>query len=525
MTLRTAVPIRRARDASTRSGRPRVALLVAVALLLTACGQGSDPEQGAAGGGRLSVGVGFVPDAGYAIDTDDAFFLTRVGMAETLVRAGVDGVAKPGLALSWEQVDPVTWEFALRPDVRFQDGAAFDAAAVVTAVDYVTGVPSPPRSVAGAGLGAVAVDDLTVKITTAAPDPVLPLRMSTPNLGMLSPAAYQATPPAVLGTGTGPFTIVEINAGSGVRLVRHQGYWGPIAQLAEAEIRFLPDAAARTTALVAGDVDIAQNVPPTSLAELQAADGISADQVTTPRVTSMYTSLADGPLADERVREALELAVDRPALVASVLEGTGQPAREVFGEAVAWGATEQPPGADPAAARALLQQAGYGPDQPLSLRLWAYPERPELPDLATAISGMLEQAGVQTTIRIAEYGTLEPDVLAGNYDLLLLSRSYLTDFPDASSYLRSDFTCEGSYNLNGYCSPEYDALVDRLASTTEPQARIELFEQAADLLARDNVGVPLVHTGAITGLRDTVDGYAADPLERSLLTSEISIRS
>lgn len=513
---------------SGRRARPKVvAVLIALAVLLAGCGGGDQEgtEPGASDGARVSVAVAFVPRAGLAVDSDDSFLLTKVGALESLLRAGADGIPEPSLALTWEQVEPRVWEFALRPGVAFHDGAPLTADAVVTAVDHITSVPTPPRAINGIGLAATAVDELTVRLTTTDPDPILPLRLSSPPTGILSPAAYASTPPQPTGTGTGPFVLQSVQPGSGATLARNADYWGGEVRLEGADVVFLPEAATRTAALLASDIDIAENLPPTSLAELEQADGLELLQYDAPRTTSMYTSLASAPLADPRVREALELAIDRPALVASVLESTGEPASSVFGGAVPWGQTAPPPAADPAAARALLEEAGHGAGSPLSLRLWTYSARPELPGLATAIQGMLAEAGVQTEIRIADYATLEPEVLAGNYDLFLLSRSYLTDFPDAGGYLRSDYTCEGSYNLNGYCSAEYDALVGQLAGTVAADARQDLFVQAADLLARDHVGVPLLHTGSITGVRESIEGFDPDPLERFLLTPELTVGS
>lgn len=81
---------------------------------------------------------------------------------------------------------------------------------------------------------------------------------------------------------------------------------------------------------------------------------------------------------------------------------------------------------------------------------------------------MLAKAGVTATIRVAAYAAVEPDVLAGNFDLFILSRSYLTDTNDPGGFLASDFGCKGSYNLNNYCDAELDALIGQLSTATEP---------------------------------------------------------
>jgi peptide/nickel transport system substrate-binding protein len=218
---------------------------------------------------------------------------------------------------------------------------------------------------------------------------------------------------------------------------------------------------------------------------------------------------------------AIELAIDRPALAAQVLGGSATAASDVFGAGVSWGNAAIPPGADPGAAARLLAQAGYGPGKPLTLRLWTYPARAELPTLATAVQAMLKTAGIEATIRVAEYNTVESDVLAGRYDLFLLSRSYLTDIPDAAGFLSSDYTCAGSYNLDRYCSPAFDALVGSLSRAADPTQRQQIFRAAAQQLNHDIVGVPLVHSQARVGMRN-VTGFVPDPQEHYLLTPQLA---
>lgn len=501
--------------------------LVLTGLLLAACGTDGEPVPSSAAapnaGGTIVVAPAFAPRGGYAIDTDDSNLLRKLGVTEALVVTDEAGAPGPGLATTWTRTSPTAWDFTLREGVQFQDGTPLTADAVVTALDHVTSVDAPPRAVAGSGLSATAVDERTVRVTTAEPDAVLPVRLSSAATGVLSPSAYASTPPTVIGTGTGPFTLTETRGTASARLVRHEGYWGEPALLDGAEVRFLPDAGSRVAALQSGDVQIAEGIPATSLVEVEGRDDVVVEQYTAPRTTTVYTNVEAPALDDVRVREALSLAVDRTLLVETVLEGTGVPASGVFGPAVAFGDDDPAPTPDVEAARALLADAGYGDASPLTLRLWSYPERPELPDLATAVQGMLEEVGVSTEIRIAEYASLEPEVLAGEFDLFILSRSYLTDFPDAAGFLASDYGCEGSYNINRFCSSELDALVDGLGDAEDSEDRAAAFREADEILQREHVGIPLLHTGAITGVSDRVQGYVADPLERFLLTPTLSL--
>jgi peptide/nickel transport system substrate-binding protein len=135
---------------------------------------------------------------------------------------------------------------------------------------------------------------------------------------------------------------------------------------------------------------------------------------------------------------------------------------------------------------------------------------------------MLREIGIDAQIQIGEYGTQEPELLAGRYDMYLLSRSYLTDVPDAGATLQSDYTCDGAYNLNHYCSSPFDSLIATLGTTTDVAARQDVFRAAARMLVDDVVGVPLVHSQENAVARQVV-GYTLDPLAKQLVTPQLAV--
>lgn len=287
--------------------------------------------------GRLTVALEFGPKAGFAIDTDDAFVLTELGVVETLVRANPNGHGMSGLATSWQRIDPRTWRFQLRPGVSFHDGTPLTPDAVVTALRYVSAVAAPPRAIKGVGLQATPDGPDAVRISTTNPDPILPLRLSSPNTAILAPSAYRAAgPPTPIQTGTDPFVLTDVQAAQSATVARWDRYWGPRAALATVQARFIPDPMARATALRAGDVDIAQGIPDTALPELVAVSQIKVRTYPLPRTVSLYTNLTSPALADPRVRQAIEQAIDRPALATQVLGGSATAASEVFGTGVPW---------------------------------------------------------------------------------------------------------------------------------------------------------------------------------------------
>ncbi|TWF77681.1 peptide/nickel transport system substrate-binding protein [Pseudonocardia hierapolitana] len=498
-------------------------VVVTVLALFAACGRGPGTDGGTpVPDGELRIAPQFSPRSGYAIDTDDPYILTQLGVTEALTSATADGQVRPALAESWTQVDPLTWRFVLRAGVTFHDGTPLTPAAVVTALGHVAGVAAPPRALRGLGLTVVEDGANSVQVATTHPDPILPLRMSSPNAVILAASAYTGGAPSVIGTGTGPMRLTAVEGAQRASLERFDGYWGGRPALARVTTTFVTDPAARALALRAGDVDIAQGLPESSLLEFSAGSGFDEQTVAAPRTVLLLLNQSAAPFSDPRIRQAVARAVDRTALAEQALAGSAIPASELFGPAVAWGAHEPPPAPDIEGAKALLVQAGHGPDNPLPVRLWTYQNRPELPTLATAVQAMLREVGIDAEIRIGEYGTQEPEVLAGRYDMFLLSRSYLTDVPDAGATLRSDYACDGSYNLNHYCSPAFDSLVARLDTATDAGTRQDVFRAAARMLVDDVVGVPLVHSQE-NGVSRNVVGYTLDPMAKQLVTSQLAV--
>lgn len=494
-----------------------VRLAAAVAgtvVLLAGCGGGGSARSDGTPqpDGELTVALQFPPRSAYAFDADDGARLQSLGVAETLTTVDAQARPAPSLATSWEQTgDGRTWRFVLREGVVFHDGTPLTADAVVTALGYVAGVSAPPRSIRGTGLVVTADGPGAVLVTTDAPDPVVPLRMSSGNLGILAPSAYAAGGrPDVVRTATGPYVLTEVNGTDSAVLVRNDDHWGERAGAATVTVRYVSDPQSRVLALRSGDVQFAEGLPTASLAPLRSA-GAEITEYPAARTVELLLNQSAPPFSDVRVRRAVTAAIDRPVLAEQVLAGGARPAVELFGAAVPWGATGPPPGADVAAATALLAEAGYGPQNPLTVRLWTFPNRPEMPVLATAIQSMLAAVGVTAEVEIGDYSAREADVLAGGFDMFLNSRSYLSDYPDATSVLSSDYTCGGSYNIDQYCDAGYDALIAELPGVTDLAARQELFARAAQKLVDDAVGVMVVHPLNTAGLNGAT-GFVPDPL-------------
>ena len=488
---------------------------------VVACAAGAGLRQANAADDAIVLADIFGPRAGWALETDDAFVLTKTGCMEMLTRIDFDGTLQPGLAVKWTQSGSNQWDFTLRDGVRFADGEVLDAAAVVGALNHVLHVAVPSRSFSPRLISAVeALDARTVRISTPSPSVLVPLRMASPTTGILAPAAYQGERINPIRACTGPFTVVEDVPRQAVKLERNPAYWGGPAAYARAELRFVPDGQVRATMVQTGEAQIATVLPVTTLR--QPPEGVSVYSTDLPRVTSLYLNVAKPPFDDVRVRQAIQAAIDTAAIAASVYEGLAKPAAGPFAPDEPWA----PAGAKPVAqdlkrARDLLAAAGVKPGT-LKMELMTYIERPELADLASVLQAELGEAGIAVTIRSGSYSSLEPDLLAGTFDAVVLSRNHLTDVPDPGTFLMSDYGCKGTYNITHLCRPALDAELDAAAALTGSSQRNAVYAQIAAMLQQEAVSVFLIDEQQRDAVSAGVQGFRTHRLGHYILTKDLA---
>ncbi len=501
-----------------------------IALTASACGMGGGDDNGGAGedggsdGGHIVFADFTTPAAGWAVETDDAHALMRAGCLETLIRYKNDGELEPALATEWNQVEPTVWEITLREDVTFQDGTPLDGDAVAGALTHLLEAETPARGINPDNVTSVeAADDTTVRVTTPAPDALIPLRLAGPNAGILAPKAYEADQIDIQGTCTGPFTVTGEAPQESLSLERNENYWGGEVGLATAEVRFIVDGAARATQLQTGESHLVRSIPAASRSIVEGDENVEIQEQEVPRTTVMLLNHTRAPFDDPLVRKAIQMSIDTQAIVDGVYEGTGSPAVGPFSPTSPWG-TEgaEPVAVDQDEARSLLEQAGVDPAS-LEFELIAYNERPELGDVAAVIQDQLGQLGITVNIRAGETASFEPDWLAGNYDATLLSRGYTTDVADPASYLRSDWTCEGSYNIAQYCDPNTDQVIQEALANQDLDAAIQQKAEIGAQLQEEAAAVWLLHEGAVWGSRSDVQGFEPHLLSYYVLTADLTV--
>ena len=484
----------------------RIGALAAVGTLtLTGCFSSSSASS-ESGENRVRVAMLQPPRSGLSQFSDDAFKLSRWSTAETLIVLDDLGEAEPGLATAWNRVDDRTWNFDIRPDVTFHNGAPLDAAAVVTALIAATQSAPKPRILDGVDMTVTAIDADSVAVTTADVDPLVPQRLSSPQLAILAPEAYSTGTSNPVGTGTGPFVLKAVNGTSTATLDRNENYWGEPAKISGIDVDFVPDGTARAAALRNGTADVVEAIPVSQAANVDEA---LVHEVPMPRTNTLYLNTASGVFADPAMRAAARESVDKDRLVDQVYEGRADAANGLLGPALPWSAN-----------RPARTQTPAGDAAGKKITLATFTDRAELPEVAVLLQQELEAKGFVVEQVVREYQFIETDALAGAFDAFILSRATVLDSGDPAAYMYSDFACEGSFNISQFCDPQVDAALADAAATAPGDERRTAVLEAEKLILEKDAAVPLLHERVIQGESENVTGVARDPRERTLITNQ-----
>ncbi len=456
----------------------------------------------------LRVALPWPPAQDYAPYGDDGTILSRLGVTESLTQLDESGAPAPALATDWTRVGKRVWEFELRRDVRFHDGTRLTAQGVRESLSAAASASPVPSELSNVKLDVVPVDADTVRIRTSVADTALPQRLSSPNLPILASAAFdgQVDP---RGAGTGPFELTETDGVQGASLTAHQDYWAGEPRLAGLEVRYLPEASSRTAAFNAGEVHVSHTVPISDL----GAVGDDLIEVPLPRSVLVYLNGERSALDTAGKRATVAEAVDQELLASTLFEGRADAAYGIFGPASPWAEARPPVPAAPTA-------------EPLTetVRIATYPERAELPQVADAIAAALRDQGIEVEQTVRAYSSLEADLLAGRFDIVVGSRSYLVDTGEPVDYLLSDFSCRGSYNLAQLCEPAVERTLRDLSGETGLAARREASLRTERAVLASGSVVPVVYERARYAVHEDVTGIAEDPFERRFITAETELR-
>jgi peptide/nickel transport system substrate-binding protein len=390
----------------------------------------------------------------------------------------------PGLALSWRDVNRTTWQFKLRSGVTFSDGEPFNAKAVVFSIDRIISKKFNTEETDWTGdiNGAVAVNNLTVNITSSAPDPQVPERMSL--IMMVPPVAASKPNFARHPIGTGPYVLAGYTKGAQYVLKARVNYWGGKPAIPEAILKPISEQTLRLASLKTGEINLVSDLLPEQMSQVPHA-------VRTPGLEfpTVILDTRGGPFKSKLVREAAHLAVDKEAILKKLYSGFGTIAKcQIMGPATfGFNPNLTPYGYDPNKAKALLAQAG---DKNPTVTLIGDSTNRWLKDveLEQTIAGYLQAVGFTVTTKLADFSTYLKELFPPKNDATV-SRPDAVFVSHDNVLGDADVTFSTYYQSTGggasTSSTEIDHLVATARTLLNTAKRRSMYEKVNQIACQD----------------------------------------
>jgi peptide/nickel transport system substrate-binding protein len=357
----------RSRHPRERASLTRLAALAALlALLAAACSSSGKAagggSQGSAADQTLTIGMDHVIQNFDPISTTATSDYTYLRFVYDTLVSTDSGKPEPWAAKSWEAIDASHWRFKLRPGVKFSNGEPFDAEAVRYTFQRALDDEKTPWRVRIAQLDHMeVVDDLTIDFFLKVPVGNWPTRTSV--VWIVPPKYAQENPDALVTkpVGTGPFVLKRFTPSEDVVLTPNKDFWGTVPKLSQVELKAIPEDSTRVSSLLAGDIDVAYRVLPDLAQQVKDAGKKIISVPSGQSANIFFQTTKGGPLADVRVRQAIDYAIDKKALFKSITQGYGEflDGQIVGKNSVGWSDKVHARPYDPEKAKQLLAEAGY----------------------------------------------------------------------------------------------------------------------------------------------------------------------
>jgi peptide/nickel transport system substrate-binding protein len=449
---------------------------------------------------------------------------------------------QPSLATSWSaDKDGKVWTFKLRTGVKFHDGTNFNAEAVKFNVERWWD-PKHPHGYRNAGktyeiwqqlfggfkgdpkslLQDIKVDDnYTIQFALKQPFAAFPAAIGSGYFGIASPAAIQKAgasygTPSSLAVGTGPFIFKEWRTGDRILLEKNPNYWQQgLPKTNQIAIRFITDPSARLAQLRAGQVDFTVDLSPDQMPEIQRDPNL--EPVPRPSLNLGYLALNPSykPLSDVRVRQAIALAINKKAIVQAFWGTLGTGDSHFTPPSLNWAQSAKISDYEhnPQKAKQLLAEAGY--PNGFDLELWYMPvSRPYFPTpkpIAEAFAADLSAIGIRVSLKTKDWAAYLADRnKAPGYQAFMLG--WTGDYGDPDNFYYPHFGPGSTQDLGGWKNDQLLKLLDSGRATGDSAARAKIYAEVDEILHREVVRLPVVHSQPLLAKRKNLAGWVPSPL-------------
>lgn len=494
-----------ARPSRRRMGAAFIAAAAAATLALAGCTSTPATDSGSGSSSQVVIANAEPATAAYW-DPAASFGLVDDQVAslvyDTLLSMGPDGKLGPNLATEWNRVSDTEVTFTIRDDAKFHDGTPVTADDVVASLSRLMDPDSTLAKTALLSSGTVTADGNVVTVTTD--KPFGPLENSLANISILAKADIDNPDNfSKTANGSGPYKFVSYE-GDDITLEANEDYWGGAPEIKTVILRYIADADARYNALLSGQVDIATRVGPSYVAQVKSNDEFHVETVSPPSQIVVITQ-HNGPLADQKIREAIAYAVDRESIAKNIMEGVNAVSENALPTTLeSYKPADNTFAYDPEKAKQLLAEAGVADG--LTLTMATSTLVPNQLEIDQAIVQNLEAVGITVDVTQLEVGEFRT-----TYNTYDLSMNTLASFNNDPGFILATFVGSTGEAVFHLADPKVDELV-ATQDATVGDARNAAINDAATYLWDTQATLFLTDETWSTIVNNRVEGYVRAPL-------------
>lgn len=490
-----------------------LALVVFASFALTACGGSKKVDTDTLVVAQGADAVTLDPHANN--DQPSARVMRQI--YDTLLGMDEDMNVYPLLAESYENIDPLTWEFKLKEGVKFHDGNEMTADDVVFSIERHLESPDVSH-ILGLIDKVEKIDDYNVRIVTSEPFAAIERHLCHMSAGILSKESVEKHG-AEFGqnpVGAGPYEFVEWQPGDSITLKRFEDYHGEAAKTENVVFRAVKEGTGRTVGLETGEISIAYDIDPVDIEQIK--ENAELDYIYKPSLSVDFIGMNNmkEPFTDVRVRRAMNHAINVQEILDTVLEGDGELAVSPLQKSVFGATTDvQTYEYDPEKAKALLAEAGYPNGFKTTISTDDGAVRTRISEL---VQGQLKEVGVEAEVDTMEWSKYLEMTGKGNSEMFILGWS--TNTGDADYGLSAPFMTKNQGDAGNryfYSNKEVDKLLTDAAHEIDTDKRKALYVKAQQTIKEDAPSILLFHKSINAGIQKDIKGFKIHPAGSHLL--------
>ncbi len=416
----------------------------------------------------------------------------------------------PQIAESWDQTDELTYVFKIREGIKFHDGSeltpadvkfslerAINSAAVSYIVDFIDTVTDN--------------GDGTVTIKTKNPYAPALRNLAIPFAAIVPQAVVEADEEHFIlnPVGSGPYKFVEWKQGDHVTMEAFDDYYAGKAETQNLIMRVIPETSQRSIALETGEIDLAYDLAVNDVPKVEENPDLTAYVV--PSLTCWYISMNmnKAPFDNPKVREAINMAIDRQLIIDTLNNGVGEPADAIIAPGVfgyySTGVTEY----NPEKAKELMAEAGYADG--FTTSLWVNDNQSRI-EMCQAVQEMLRQINIECSVEVLEFGSYISRTSAGEHDMGYFGWTTSSADADYTYYSLEHSSQQGAPGNRSFINdPEVDKLIEDARFTSDEATRKELYKELAIKLDEIHNNAPVFYSTINVGAKKGVEGFVMDP--------------